>query len=81
MLRLIDRGYRAKERPSGHHITGKFQKNHGGSIPPNLFELGNNDSNSAYLKHCAQAGSKAPDTRFLTLARYAAVALDTGAGT
>ncbi len=55
MLRLIDRGYRAKTRPSGHNITGKFQKDHGGSIPPNLIELGNNDSNGAYLKACAAA--------------------------
>ena len=47
MLRLIDKGYRAKLRPSGHTITGKFQKNLGGSIPPNLLEIGNNDSNSA----------------------------------
>jgi site-specific DNA-methyltransferase (cytosine-N4-specific) len=58
MLRLIERGYRAQERPSGHHITHKFQKNHGGSIPPNLLEIGNNDSNSGYLKRCA--GSKLP---------------------
>jgi site-specific DNA-methyltransferase (cytosine-N4-specific) len=56
MLRLIDRGYRAKARPSGHNITQKFQKNLGGSIPPNLIELGNNDSNGAYLKACANAG-------------------------
>lgn len=53
MLRLITKGYRAKERPSGHMITGKFQKNLGGSIPPNLLEFGNNDSNSAYVKACA----------------------------
>lgn len=52
MLRLITKGYRAKERPSGHTITGKFQKNLGGSIPPNLLEFGNNDSNSAYVKAC-----------------------------
>lgn len=50
MLRLIDRGYRPKQRPSGHNITSKFRKNHGGAIPPNLLEFGNNDSNSSYLK-------------------------------
>ncbi len=53
MLRLITKGYRAKERPSGHNITGKFRKNHGGSIPPNMLEMGNDDSNSDYLKSCA----------------------------
>lgn len=52
MLRLIDKGYKAKIRPSGHNITSKFQKNLGGSIPPNMLDFGNNDSNSAYIKGC-----------------------------
>lgn len=64
MLRLIERGYRAKERPSGHNITGKFQKNLGGSIPPNLLEFGNNDSNSSYLKACALAKLPVHPARF-----------------
>lgn len=64
MLRLIDRGYRAKERPSGHNITAKFQKNLGGSIPPNLLEMGNNDSNSPYLKACAAASLPVHPARF-----------------
>lgn len=64
MLRLIDRGYRAKERPSGHNITHKFQKDHGGSIPPNLLEIGNNDSNSAYLKNCESVGVPVHPARF-----------------
>ncbi len=64
MLRLIKRGYRAKERPSGHCITNKFQKNLGGSIPPNLIQAGNNDSNSGYLKGCAQAGLPVHPARF-----------------
>lgn len=64
MLRLIQRGYKAKDRPSGHHITGKFQKNLGGSIPPNLLEIGNNDSNGAYLKACASANLPVHPARF-----------------
>ena len=64
MLRLIERGYRAKERPSGHSITGKFQKNQGGSIPPNILELGNNDSNGVYLKACAAANLPVHPARF-----------------
>ena len=64
MLRLIERGYRAKARPSGHNITGKFQKNLGGSIPPNLLEFGNNDSNSPYLKACALAKLPVHPARF-----------------
>jgi site-specific DNA-methyltransferase (cytosine-N4-specific) len=64
MLRLIERGYRVKERPSGHNITGKFQKNLGGSIPPNLLEFGNNDSNSSYFKACALAKLPVHPARF-----------------
>ena len=64
MLRLIDKGYRPKQRPSGHNITAKFRKNHGGAIPPNLLEFGNNDSNSSYLKNCASAGLAVHPARF-----------------
>jgi site-specific DNA-methyltransferase (cytosine-N4-specific) len=64
MLRLITKGYRAKERPSGHNITTKFQKDHGGSIPPNLVEIGNNESNSEYLKSCEAAGVPVHPARF-----------------
>jgi hypothetical protein len=44
MKRLLKRGYRAKERPSGHKITHKFTEQ-GGAIPTNLLALGNNDAN------------------------------------
>jgi len=64
MLRLIERGYKAKKRPSGHNITNKFGKNLGGSIPPNLLEFGNNDSNGYYLRACKQAGIKPHPARF-----------------
>ena len=30
MKRLLVKGYRAKQRPSGHNITGKFQQDQGG---------------------------------------------------
>lgn len=64
MLRLIERGYRAKERPSGHKITAKFQVNHGGAIPSNVIERGNNESNSEYIRRCAETGQKAHPARF-----------------
>ena len=64
MLRLLERGYRVKSRPSGHTITPKFRVNHGGAIPPNLIELGNNDSNGSYLKRCADAGLPVHPARF-----------------
>lgn len=64
MERLIKRGYRAKQRPSGHIITGKFGNDRGGSIPPNYFLMGNNDANSHYFKRCAAEGRKPHPARF-----------------
>ncbi|MGH8204712.1 MAG: DNA-methyltransferase [Steroidobacteraceae bacterium] len=64
MHRLIKRGYRAKARPSGHNITHKFQANHGGSIPSNLIERGNNESNSGYIAATQAAGLKIHPARF-----------------
>ena len=64
MERLIQRGYRPKKRPSGHNITPKFDKDHGGSIPANLLICGNNDSNGAYLKACQATGIKPHPARF-----------------
>ncbi len=64
MERLIKKGYRAKLRPSGHNITGKFQKNRGGAIPANVIERGNNESNSNYIKACRAAGLKVHPARF-----------------
>lgn len=63
MQRLLKRGYRAKERPSGHKITRKFQDN-GGSIPPNLIVCGNNDANGHYMSRCQQEGKKPHPARF-----------------
>jgi site-specific DNA-methyltransferase (cytosine-N4-specific) len=64
MVRLLERGYRVKERPSGHTITRKFSKDHGGAIPPNLLEAGNNDSNGEYLKRCLKVGLPVHPARF-----------------
>lgn len=64
MHRLIERGYKAKKRPSGHNITNGFQKDHGGSIPSNVLQVGNNDSNGGYLKKLKDAGIKPHPARF-----------------
>lgn len=64
MIRLLRRGYRVKTRPSGHNITPKFNKNHGGAIPPNLIESGNNDSNGYYLKKCLESKLPVHPARF-----------------
>jgi site-specific DNA-methyltransferase (cytosine-N4-specific) len=64
MQRLIENGYRTKKRPSGHNITGKFNRNNNGSIPPNLFQIGNTDSSSDYLRLCEENNIKPHPARF-----------------
>lgn len=66
MRRLIERGYRAKVRPSGHNITNKFRADRGGAIPANLIQRGNNESNSEYIKRCRESGQKVHPARFPT---------------
>lgn len=64
MNRLIEKGYRAKSRPSGHNITAKFQRDNGGAIPPNLLQMGNNDANGFYMAACKREGVKPHPARF-----------------
>jgi len=64
MKRLIKRGVKQTIRPSGHVITGTFASDRGGSIPSNLIQCGNNESNSAYVKNSRIAGNKIHPARF-----------------
>jgi DNA modification methylase len=64
MEKLLENGYKAKMRPSGHDITGKFNRRNDGAIPPNVLELGNNDSNSTYMTGCKKAGIKPHPAKF-----------------
>lgn len=64
MKQLIKRGYKAKKRPSGHDISDQFQKDNGGSIPPNLIEIANTESNSFYLRRCRELGIKPHPARY-----------------
>ncbi len=64
MERLIKRGIKKTKRPSGHNITDKFATDRGGSIPPNLIECGNNESNSSYIKESKRLGRKVHPARF-----------------
>jgi site-specific DNA-methyltransferase (cytosine-N4-specific) len=64
MLDLIENGYQAKRRPSGHDISGKFQRNNGGAIPPNLIAIPNTESNSFYLRYCKNNNIKPHPARF-----------------
>jgi site-specific DNA-methyltransferase (cytosine-N4-specific) len=64
MERLIRRGVRLATRPSGHHITKSFSVDHGGAIPGNLIQCGNNESNSRYIKESKENGKKIHPARF-----------------
>jgi DNA modification methylase len=64
MKRLIKRGVKKTVRPSGHNITDKFATDKGGSIPSNLIECGNNESNSFYMKESKRRGHKIHPARF-----------------
>lgn len=52
MQDLLRNGYVAKLRPSGHDISSKFQRDNGGSVPPNLLAIANTESTSRYQEHC-----------------------------
>jgi DNA modification methylase len=64
MKRLLEKGYKAKKRPSGHNITDKFRNHRGGAIPSNLIERGNNESNSEFIKACKERGLRIHPARF-----------------
>ncbi len=64
MKKLLENGYKAKLRPSGHDISENFSKDNKGAIPPNLLELANTDSNSTYLQKCREHGIKPHPARF-----------------
>jgi DNA modification methylase len=64
MQRLIKRGIKNTKRPSGHNIKPTFANDKGGSIPPNLIECGNNESNSRYIKQSKAERRKVHPARF-----------------
>ena len=64
METLLNKGYKAKLRPSGHDISDKFSINNGAAIPPNLLAIPNTESNSAYMRYCQEKGIKAHPARF-----------------
>ena len=64
MIKLIEKGVNETKRPSGHVIRQTFSENNGGSIPPNLIQCGNNESNSDYVNGIRDAGRKLHPARF-----------------
>ena len=71
MRELLSNGYKAKLRPSGHNISEKFARDNGASIPPNLIAVPNTESNSRYMRYCAEHDIRAHPARFpATLPEY-----------
>ena len=64
MLDLLEKGYQRGQRPSGHDISDKFQKDNAGSIPPNFISAPNTESNSRYLRACKAARISPHPARF-----------------
>jgi DNA modification methylase len=64
MKQLLEKGYRAKKRPSGHDISDKFSIDNGAAIPPNLIAIPNTESNSFYLRYCEEKGLKPHPARY-----------------
>ena len=64
MKRLIKKGLTKTTRPSGHNINESFATDKGGSIPPNLIECGNNESNSNYIRGSKRLGKKIHPARY-----------------
>lgn len=64
MKDLLENGYRANMRPSGHDISQQFGTNNGAAIPPNLIAAANTESNSSYLRYCRKHSIKPHPARF-----------------
>lgn len=64
MRRLMENGYTARMRPSGHDISSKFGQDHGGSVPPNLLAIANTESTGAYQEYCRANGIPIHPARF-----------------
>ncbi len=64
---LLESGYRAKKRPSGHEISKKFSTDNGAAIPPNLIAVANTESNSHYLRYCSENDLPIHPARFPAL--------------
>lgn len=66
MQHLLKNGYKAKLRPSGHDISDKFNKDNGGSVPPNLLAIANTESNGRYQDQCRAENIAIHPARFPT---------------
>jgi DNA modification methylase len=67
MQTLLRNGYSRNLRPSGHDISPHFQRDNGGSVPPNLLAIANTESNSRYQAYCREHGLPIHPARFPSL--------------
>ena len=64
MKRLLKEGYNEGRRPSGHVVSDKWQRNHGGAIPKNLLKISNTASHDIYQRSCREADIPLHPARF-----------------
>lgn len=64
LLKSNGKYYSPKERPSGHDVSDKFNRDNGGAIPSNLLSIPNSESNSQYLRFCKDLGIKSHPARY-----------------
>lgn len=64
MRRLFREGVQTARRPSEHVISGAFDRDNGGAIPPNLLDIPNTTSRDPYLGRCKAAGLDPHPARF-----------------
>jgi len=66
---LMEEGYESfgvdkKDRPSGHQISDQFDNDNDGSLPDNLLEIANTQSNTKYLRACRELDQDSHPARF-----------------
>lgn len=64
MKRLLHTGCKSRLRPSGHTVSHNFCRDNGGSIPPNVLQIANTESNGEYQRRCRRAGFRVHPARF-----------------
>ncbi len=65
MQRVLDRGTNTGRRKSGHVVSKNFNKDNGGSIPPNLLAISNTTTGTDdYIQYCEQHNFAVHPARF-----------------
>ncbi|MFE9613739.1 DNA-methyltransferase [Streptomyces sp. NPDC006012] len=64
LLKDPEKYYKVTLRPSEHSISKHFGNDNGGSIPSNLLQISNTESNSNYLRLCRALDIKSHPARF-----------------